>query len=547
MLGPLLVVLALGAAPAAGSTPTSTPTATSTSTSTPTATPTAAATSKPAPKLVLPAPPAGAVVDADLFEWTAPPTLTLGPADQVAGPRKARGEADASAKVWLALGPEGLWVAAEVRDDAALLPKVAAEAATADHLALWLALPAPTLPPVAFANQFAVLETPAACRDRDNQVEDRPACLRWHEAQQAHRERLARLFVRQYLLSPLGVTEAWASAEPEVAGLQPPCCAAAKVAAKAAPGGWRLEALLPLETFPATAHPRLDDLRLAVELADADQRRGKLEVLLAEPAGRKAGEPETMLPAVAAAPVALASDAPQPAARFRSDEAWAVFPAPHLAEALVFENLHHGYQYSPEAPSPEVTRVPLGTRTLARAGDLTLVEAAVGGREFAGQPGPLLGLLALRGEQVVARQPMPQGRALAATADGGGARALVLRRGSSSLTGSGACGACEVIGLTVVEVAGDGTFSALWSQWLNLDDVESSDDGLTHVSFAEVAPIVEPGLGEVGLSGIEVVEVGSAAPVRRPFSWRWRWEPAARRYTPADDAAKARERGSAGR
>jgi hypothetical protein len=38
-----------------------------------------------------------------------------------------------------------------------------------------------------------------------------------------------------------------------------------------------------------------------------------------------------------------------------------------------------------------------------------------------------------------------------------------------------------------------------------------------------------------------VVEIGGAPPVRRPFSWRWRWDAAARRYEPANEGAKGRE------
>lgn len=538
MLGTLLVALALGATPAATA-----------KTSPPPAPPPPARA--PVIKLVLPPPPAGAAVNADLAEWSGPPTLILGPTGQVAGSRRVRDEADFSARVWLALGPDGLWLAADVRDDAVLLPRTAAEVVTADHLELWVALPAPAFPPVAFANQFDVLQTPVACKDRENAVEDRPACLRWHEAQLAHRERLSRLFVRQYLLSPLGVTEAYASAVPELAPLLPACCAAARVAVKQGPGGWRLEAWLPLEALPATGRARLDELELLVDAADADRGRGKLEAFLTSTPGRRFGERETFQPALAAAPVPLAGDAPQPEARFRAEArlegrsdapvSWAVLPAPHLAEALVFENVHHGYQYSPEAPSPEVTRVPLASRTLGRAGDLTLVETAIGGRGFAGQPGPLLGLVALRGDQVAGVRPLHQGRCLASAEDGRAARALVVRRGSSSLTGSGACGACEVIDLAVVELGADGAFKDLWTHGLNLDDVETSEDGLVNTSYAEVQPVVEPGLGEVGLAGIEVVEIGSAPAVRRPFTWRWRWDAAARRYEPANEAARARE------
>ena len=97
-------------------------------------------------------------LDGELTEWAAAtPTLLLDPKSQVAGPSKASSPADFSAKVWIAWGEAGLAIAGEVTDDAVRFaaPGTAEPSATADHVEIWLSLPAPALPPIAFVNQFA--------------------------------------------------------------------------------------------------------------------------------------------------------------------------------------------------------------------------------------------------------------------------------------------------------------------------------------------------------------------------------------------------------
>ena len=61
--------------------------------------------------------PAGFKADGKLDEWTAPPSVLLGASNQVAGKVKVSSPEDLSAKIWVALGTDGLAVAGEVRDD----------------------------------------------------------------------------------------------------------------------------------------------------------------------------------------------------------------------------------------------------------------------------------------------------------------------------------------------------------------------------------------------------------------------------------------------
>ena len=119
--------------------------------------------------------PAGFVADGKLDEWKLPPSATLGAASQVAGNSKVASPDDFSAKVWAALGPEGLAVAGEVRDERVLFPEKPGDL-SADHVEVWLALPQPVMPPIAFVNQFGEqpLPTAAACSDVPDEQEALP-------------------------------------------------------------------------------------------------------------------------------------------------------------------------------------------------------------------------------------------------------------------------------------------------------------------------------------------------------------------------------------
>jgi hypothetical protein len=492
--------------------------------------------------LVIPPLPAGFSVDGDLSEWVGPPHLRLGPGAQVAGKRKLRDDADFSADIWLAVGPEGLALAADVRDDVVRFPRTANEEVTADHLELWMALPPASFPPVAFANQFGEQQCESTGAGQEAGTD---GCRPWQKAQEKLRQALSRLFVRQFLLSPRGVTEAFASAIPEVAKLSPPCCSAARVAVREVPGGWRLEAFIPLGLFPATGRSSLDGLRLMVDAADADGMGDRLEAFVTSAPNRAFGKPETFLAARLEQPIHFDCEAPGIEARFggrgnasdASPTHWAVFPGVEPREALVFENIRVGYQYQPTEPSPAVTRVPLAARTLASFADLRVVDAAIGGRVVAGLEGPLHGLVILRGDEVVSVQPLWQSKARAAVSDGIKARVGVVREGTLSIHGSGACGASHILEVTVLELA-PGSSKPLFTQWLG--DCGTLKFGGKDQYLTDFRAEVAPGLDEVRLTGQMHSEDGGGDAAQ--FSWLWRWQSAEHRYAPANSGAIELER-----
>ncbi|NPC85145.1 hypothetical protein HPC49_43985, partial [Pyxidicoccus fallax] len=150
--------------------------------------------------------PANFQVDGKLDEWTQPPSLTLGP------------QRKTSATLWLAIGPEGLAIAGEVRDDQVQLSR----GVSGDHVELWLTLPPPQLPPLAYVNQFQERLVPT--------LEDCPrmppkkaaACEAWWKQQTERRQQLQDALVSRHTLQP-----------GDTARFEP------------FPGGYRFETLIP--------------------------------------------------------------------------------------------------------------------------------------------------------------------------------------------------------------------------------------------------------------------------------------------------------------
>ncbi|HZI02871.1 MAG TPA: hypothetical protein VEZ71_02555, partial [Archangium sp.] len=136
--------------------------------------------------------PAGFKVDGKLEEWKLPVSVTLGSGNQVAGKSKVSSPEDLSAQVWVAIGPEGLAVAGEVHDDRVLLSS-RPEHVHQDHVEVWLALPPPAMPPIAFANQFGEHELPTAdaCENNEDITDGDPAdCRIWWKKQVERRKQL---------------------------------------------------------------------------------------------------------------------------------------------------------------------------------------------------------------------------------------------------------------------------------------------------------------------------------------------------------------------
>jgi hypothetical protein len=227
--------------------------------------------------------PAGFQVDGKLDEWKQPPSALLGAASQVAGKSKVSSAKDLSARVWLALGPEGLAVAGEVHDDRVQL-STKPEHIHEDHVELWLALPQPALPPIAFINQFGEHEVPdlAACESEELLRSDNPeSCRTWWKEQVARRKQLVGAFTLQYGLLSGSVVR------------YGPKDTVGSIHYEPMEGGYRFEALIPPDAFPRTAEAPLRHLQVLVDLVDNDEGPGKLETFLSSSPRRKFGDPST--------------------------------------------------------------------------------------------------------------------------------------------------------------------------------------------------------------------------------------------------------------
>jgi hypothetical protein len=414
-------------------------------------------------------PPAGFVADGDLKEWQGLPSFALGPGDLVAGPKKPSGPADFSATVWIALGKDALLIAGKVSDDKVRFPE-GAKIFNADHAELWLAFPAAPLPPLAYANQFGETEVTDCAQEKDP-----AACDAWTKEQRRRRESLKRLFFRQYVLTPSGISEAWATAPRDGVPPEPPqkaCCAASQAVVKAADGGWVFEARVDVRDFPASAQPTLRDLALMVDIADADEQIDKLESFMSSSTRRKLGRPATFNPITLRAPIVWESEPPL-VHHHAAGASIFFFPAPHVQAVYAFVNHPVGYQYEPSAPSPAVDTIAIDAQKAAKLGDLNVY--------FERSPQGS-GLFAFRGEELVATAPAV-GQVLASFERDGGLHFLIYDEGTVSSLGTGMCGACPTYEVKVIALSKAGVFKEVFQATLldgplgdKLDDVKLDHD-----------------------------------------------------------------------
>ncbi|HMV66541.1 MAG TPA: hypothetical protein PKA64_06800 [Myxococcota bacterium] len=339
-------------------------------------------------------------LDGDLADWTEPPRWMITAQSQVAGPERVANDQDLSARLWARLDAAGLWVAGDVRDDVVRLPAYATDIA-ADHPEIWLALPAPAMPPIGWANQFGeqTLTSAADCGQADLGSEP-SECESWFAGQGPWRANLARMFVRQYVLTPQ-VTELYASSgDPKVPAL--PCCRASEAVVVPIDGGYRFEAHIGLADLPATLGDRITEARILVDIVDVDgppRDPPVQESFLSITRKRRFADSSTFEVLRPVEPIRL--PAPPFAARLLAPEArLARFPGqPDLG--WTFENVPMGYQYEPSEPSPSPVVFDLKPRLLGRHAGFDLALAPIGGELSSVQE-----LWVLRAGAVVAHAPL---------------------------------------------------------------------------------------------------------------------------------------------
>ncbi|HKV10571.1 MAG TPA: ankyrin repeat domain-containing protein, partial [Thermoanaerobaculia bacterium] len=416
-------------------------------------------------------------------EWTGlPPSVALGRGDQVAGGSKVRNEADFGTRVWLAFGEEGLVVAGEVRDDAVLWPAGPGDLLASDHVEVWLAFPGVGMPDLGFGSQWGWTDLPGlkACAEADFISEDTvlEECEQWVGWQLERRRVLPRLFVRQFLIAPDQVTEAfWHEAlsilgEDDVPPETKACCAGAVSRFQPAAGGYTFEALLPPGLWPATRQMPIQEVRLQIDFVDNDAGHEKQETFLSSSRERKFGRPETLNRARLAAPLAVESDPPLAASLLAGPGSRFVVPGRTVTRLYSLKNFSVGYQRQPEVPSPALLQADLPREPAAQWGDVAVYLTLADWSDLSGEP--TYRLLSFRGRELRGSVPLagecfetyllaePEARATDGTRG-----FFFVCHGSRHPLGSGMAGAAEELDVSAATLHQDGRLALLGEEHLD--------------------------------------------------------------------------------
>jgi hypothetical protein len=443
--------------------------------------------------------PAGFKVDGKLEEWKLPASVTFGAAQQVAGKSKVSSPQDLSAQVWAAVGPEGLAVAGEVRDDKVNL-STKLEHVNNDHVEVWLSLPQPVMPPIAFVNQFGEHEVPtlAACENNEAIVDDSPdECRKWWKAQVEHRKQLVRPFTVQYGLMSGALIRFDQKGTVGSIRYEP------------MEGGYRFEALIPPSAFPRSAEAPLRNLKVMVDLVDNDEGKGKLETFLSSSKGRKFGDPGTFHAVTLTRPLRFGAWPELFERLLKANKGSSYQPAPDVREFEVWFNPAQGYQFKPEAPSPEVESVDVSKEeAVGKLGDVEVV-LVPGEVDWRGEVAPWL--ISRRGKTLLDAQRSGT-NILRMTQRAPGLHILRVYEGTLNALGAGACGGCPLLSFQVVKMDAQGRFS----EPEELEGTESQGEEVEWTATPDLSRIEAFIHGEEG------------AP--KHLAVRYTWNPKAGRY-----------------
>jgi len=390
--------------------------------------------------------PAGFKVDGKLDEWKLPVSVTLGAANQVAGKVTVSSPQDLSAQVWAAVGPEGLAVAGEVRDDKVHL-STKPDQVNHDHVELWLALPQPEMPPMAFVNQFGEqpVATLANCENNEGIADGDPEdCRKWWKAQTENRKKLVRQFTVQYGLMSGSLVRFDQKAPVGSVHYEPIA------------GGYRFEARIPPTAFPRSAEAPLRTLKVLVDLVDSDEGKGKLETFLSSSKGRRFGDPSTFHAVTLARPLRFGAWPELLERALKANASSSYQPAPDANTLEVWVNPAAGYQYAPREPSPLAAKLDMSReQPLAKLGDVELVAIPY---EVSWTGSEEHWLIARRGKTILdaARAGTTTIRTVQRPP---GLHLLLVHEGYQSALGTGACGACPMLSFRLVTMTAQGRFS----------------------------------------------------------------------------------------
>jgi hypothetical protein len=364
--------------------------------------------------------PASHVFDGRIDEWRAlPPTFVL---RSTTGGRKA--------KVWVRQDREGLLIAGEVLGGAPDFPGKESEMLQKDHVEVWLAPEhAPVFPKVGWGNMFGpvIVNKRQDCIDYGNtHMHDfvtsyAENCDAWLAAVAEHRPRVARLFVRQFLLSPgltvegyaqpawekivKGYTDTgWESMKPNAWPIIPPpndpypkytrpLNPDELPSFKAVPfeGGYGFESLVPWESMPPLTSLDLKSLRLMVDVFSAHTGTPKNQPFSTSSPTRRYGVSSTMNLVQFAAgrkfhvtaceyplqEMDLPANVPGPAF-FRATA------ADEVMATMILVNEYGYHSFTPEGESPEVVTLHHWQQPLAGITTSTACGSQLAVRDAAG-------------------------------------------------------------------------------------------------------------------------------------------------------------------
>lgn len=354
--------------------------------------------------------PASHVFEGRIDEWRAlAPTFVL---RSTTGGRKAR--------VWVRQTPEGLLIAGEVLGGAPDFPGEESEMLQKDHVEVWLAPEHPPIfPKVGWENMFGSVTVAKRqdCIDYGNKtmhewVPDYAAsCDAWLAEVAVHRPLVARLSVRQFLLSPAVTVEAYAQpAWEEIAHghmnrdfewgplnpsampsfTSPPNDAYPKSSRPLNPeelpsfnavpfdGGYGFESLVPWASMPPLTSLDLKSLRLMVDVFSAHKGAPKNQPFSTSSPARRYGYPSTMNLVTLAAGRKFhvtACEYPLEEVDRARDESVPAFFRPAAAdeviETMILVNEYGHRQFTPAGESPELVTVNHWQQALAGSTTVT--------------------------------------------------------------------------------------------------------------------------------------------------------------------------------
>jgi hypothetical protein len=382
---------------------------------------------------------------------------------------------------------DGVRISGEVDGPAPDFPKIATDMLRKDHVEVWLALiREPKLPPIGWGNQFGqeVLANADACvsKEPDSRVGDEKECRAWFAKQVAYRAQFRRLFVRQWLLAPGIVQESYATPafaaiakRPEadkgnsILDLKP--AGAPRFATGSRSQGYTFDAEIPWSAFPPSDSLTIDKVLVMVDVFRAAQGSARFGPFSSTSRNRKYGDPNTFIAVALSPPRAYHISAcgyplrGQDVYRKIHPALFRPIDSTEVERVFVLQNEAIGYQYTPGGLSPITRPTQFFTRN-AGAGETVC--------------GPILAYTG-KGKTKIWPESIldEEGFAVRAAPDG----ALLVKSGPRvyySEFGSGMCGACARVELTIVRID-PLRMSATRAFWL-YDIPEQSGDRDIHLS-----------------------------------------------------------------